>query len=223
MKLFPALLLSTMLSTAVWAQGATTTNESEVDTTQQEADASVMPATATVGEQAPDFSGITANGETFKLSEHKGSIVVLEWTNDGCPFVKKHYDSGNMQKLQKEATEKGVKWVRVISSAPGKQGHLDGLAATELAEEQGVAATATVLDSAGNIGRMYDAKTTPHMFVIDKEGKLQYAGAIDDDPGVDAAKTPDATNYVTAAITALEAGQVPDVQNTKAYGCSVKY
>jgi peroxiredoxin len=202
---------------------AKTADEAIASTVEAGEEALDLTAVAKVGSAAPDFTGTTADGTAFTLSEQSGKIVVLEWTNYGCPFVKKHYGSGNMQKLQKEATAEGVVWVRVISSAEGKQGYLNGPDALAMAAEQEMAATATILDASGAIGRLYDAKTTPHMFVIDKDGVLQYAGAIDDDPGVDPAKTPKAENYVVAAIDALQAGSVPSVQETRSYGCSVKY
>ena len=213
MKHLVALMAAAMLSAPALADHHT----------EGEAKEAVMAMKAEVGKPAPDFTGTTATGDTLTLSDHKGSIVVLEWTNHGCPFVKKHYSSGNMQSLQKAATADGVKWIRVISSAEGKQGHLSGEEALEMAEEQGAVPTATLLDASGDIGHLYDAKTTPHMYVIDQKGILQYAGAIDDNPSADPADIEGAKNYVTEALAAVKEGKTPATQFTKAYGCSVKY
>lgn len=176
-----------------------------------------------VGEAAPDFTGITSKGETVKLSDFKGKTVVLEWTNDGCPYVKKHYNSGNMQNLQKETTSDGVVWLTVISSAPGTQGHLEGPAADELNTSRGAAPTSIVLDADGKIGRLYDAKVTPHMYVINGEGVLTYMGAIDDKPTTDNADVESARNYILNALGQMAKGEKVDPSATRAYGCSVKY
>lgn len=178
-------------------------------------------ADAVPGEPAPAFTGLTASGETVSLSEFAGQTVVLEWTNHGCPYVVRHY-GGAMQGLQTEAAEDGVVWIQVISSAPGEQGHVDGETALALNEERGAGAAHTILDPDGTIGRAYDARTTPHMYVIDGEGVLQYAGGIDDQPRPrdgDPAPTP----YVALALDALAAGETPDPAATAPYGCSVKY
>ena len=180
-------------------------------------------AAPTVGEAAPAFTGKTATGVDFTLAEQKGKIVVLEWTNKGCPFVKKFYDSGKMQDLQKEATSEEVVWVTVLSSAEGKQGHMEAADALAHANAQGAAPSAIVLDAEGTIGKLYGAKTTPHMFVIDAEGVLQYAGAIDSNPSADPADIDTADNYVMAAIEAVKAGEAADPASTKPYGCGVKY
>jgi peroxiredoxin len=185
----------------------------------------VAPALAapTIGEPAPAFTATDSNGKTVKLEDQKGKLVVLEWTNDGCPFVQKHYNSGNMQKLQKQAAADGVVWYSVISSAPGKQGNVDGAAANKLTTDRGAAPAAVLLDSTGEIGKLYDASTTPHMFVIDKEGKLAYAGAIDSIPSPRESDIAEATNYVQQALDELTAGKPVSVATTKSYGCGIKY
>ncbi len=178
---------------------------------------------AKVGTAAPDFTAADIKGQSFHLSEHKGEIVVLEWTNDQCPFVKKHYNTGNMQKTQGEAIDKGVTWVSIISSAPGRQGHVSDAEALKIAEEKGSKASNIIRDESGDIGHLYDAKTTPHMFVIDKEGILVYAGAIDNNSSPREATIEGATNYVHEALSALEKGEMPAVSETAPYGCGVKY
>jgi peroxiredoxin len=180
-------------------------------------------AGVTVGEPAPDFTGTDTNGNQHSLSDFKGKNVVLEWSNHECPFVVKHYDSGNMQKLQKEATADGTIWLTIVSSADGKQGNLPPEEANKLMEKHGSKPTARILDTSGEIGKLYDAKTTPHMFVIDKEGVLVYKGAIDSDSSFKQEAIPGATNYVTAALDSLEAGEEIEVASTQPYGCSVKY
>lgn len=176
-----------------------------------------------IGQPAPAIEKTDANGNLFNLADHKNSLVVLEWHNHQCPFVVKFYKSGKMQELQKTYTDKGVKWVRVISSAPGKQGYVSAEEAIANAEEAGVHATATLLDSDGTIGKAYGAKTTPHMFVIDKAGNVVYAGAIDSIPTPDASKIAEAENYVVSALESLIAGEPVATATTQPYGCGVKY
>ncbi|MBB4658561.1 thioredoxin family protein [Parvularcula dongshanensis] len=189
--------------------------------------ASLLAGAATaaprVGQPAPDFSARTAEGQTVSLSDYEGKKVVLEWTNNECPFVKKHYDSGNMQALQRRATADGTVWLSVISSAPGKQGHVSGDRATELSAERKAAPTAILLDEDGEVGQLYAAKTTPHMFVIDETGTLRYAGAIDTIPSADIDDIPRAENYVSAALASLRNDQRVVTTQTQPYGCSVKY
>ncbi|MCI5060906.1 MAG: redoxin family protein [Alphaproteobacteria bacterium] len=180
-------------------------------------------AAPTVGEAAPNFTGIDSNGVEHSLSDFKGKTVVLEWSNHECPFVVKHYKPGNMQKLQKQATDDGVIWLTVVSSAEGKQGHTTGDEANKVIEEVGAHSTARILDESGEIGKLYDAKTTPHMFVIDQEGILAYAGAIDSDSRFSSDSIAGATNYVTAALEDLAASREVQTPSTKPYGCSVKY
>jgi peroxiredoxin len=175
------------------------------------------------GKAAPDFTAKASNGKTVKLSDYKGKTVVLEWLNYGCPFVKKHYESKNMQNLQKKYTGEGVVWISVISSAPGKQGYADAKQAEADKATHGSNATAILLDEKGEVGKAYGALTTPHMYVIDKSGKLVYQGAIDDKASTEVADVKAATNYVSAALDATKAGKPVAVSQTKAYGCGVKY
>lgn len=177
------------------------------------------------GTTAPDFtlSGINPKVKEVKLSELKGKIVVLEWLNHGCPFVKKHYESGNMPALQKKYVDQNVIWLSIISSAPGKQGHVDEKEALEEKAKHKSLATDILLDPNGVVGKLYGAKTTPHMFVINKEGVLVYQGAIDDKPDTDKASVLTATNYVAAALDEIIAGKKVSQSTTKAYGCGVKY
>ena len=180
-------------------------------------------AAAKVGETAPDFSVVDSNGKTHKLSDYKGKFVVLEWHNQGCPYVKKHYGSGNMQKLQKEWTAKGVVWLTIISSAPGKQGFVSAQEENAYLKQSGASPTAALLDPNGDVGRLYAAKTTPHMFVIDPKGTMVYNGAIDDKPTSDPNDLNGASNYVTAALSEATAGKIVSTSTTKPYGCTVKY
>jgi peroxiredoxin len=175
------------------------------------------------GEPAPDFTLTDTNGKSHSLAEHKGKYVVLEWFNYECPFVVKHYESKNMQKLQEEYTGKDVVWLAINSSAEGKQGQYAADEMNKLASERGVKATALLLDSDGKVGKQYGAKTTPHMYVIDPKGTLIYQGAIDDNPSADQEDVATAKNYVKAALDADMAGQPVAYPTTKSYGCSVKY
>lgn len=175
------------------------------------------------GAMAPDFTLTDAAGKSHTLSSYKGKWVVLEWVNYDCPFVKKHYDSGNMQKLQKAALDKGAVWFSINSSAPGKQGHFEGAALTKRIADAKAAPAAYLIDADGKVGMEYKAKTTPTMFVINPEGKVVYAGAIDDKASTDQEDVPTATNYVTAALEAGMAGKVVQTSSTRSYGCGVKY
>ena len=176
-----------------------------------------------IGKPAPEFTLTDTTGKSHSLSDFKGKTVVLEWINHGCPFVVKHYSSGNMQKLQTDATGKGVVWLSICSSAPGKQGHMTAADAVKKSEEVGSKATAYLVDEDGKVGKLYDAKSTPEMYVINKEGVLVYHGAIDDKKSTDAADIAGAKNYVTAALNEVLAGKPVTTPSTKAYGCSVKY
>lgn len=172
----------------------------------------------------PDFSGKDVlSGKEFSLKDHKGKIVVLEWTNHQCPFVKKHYASGNMQALQKELTEKGVVWVSINSSAKGKEGYVSEDEAKKVVADAKAAPSYKLLDAEGTIGKQFGAKTTPHMFVIGKDGALAYAGAIDSDSSANPDKIAGATNYVRQAVTELLDGKPVSEASTQSYGCSVKY
>jgi peroxiredoxin len=184
--------------------------------------AGARPA-AVVGEPAPAFTLTDTNGRTRSLHALEGSTVVLEWWNYECPFVGKHYGSGNMQKLQKEWTAKGVVWLTISSSAPGKQGYVDAAKANAWMKDKGAAPTAVLLDHDGKVGRAYGAKTTPHMFVIDPKGTVVYAGGIDDKPSTDQADIATAKNFVSAALAEVMAGRPVTMAVSQPYGCSVKY
>ena len=176
-----------------------------------------------VGEAAPDFAGTDSNGKAHKLSDYRGKVVVLEWHNQGCPYTKKHYDTGNMQKLQKDWTAKGVVWLTIISSAPGEQGYVTAEQENEYLKKTNSTPTAALLDPSGAIGHLYGAKTTPHMYVINPNGRLVYEGAIDNKSTADAADIAGATNWVQAALTEVAAGKQVATPVTRPYGCSVKY
>jgi peroxiredoxin len=178
---------------------------------------------AVVGTPAPAFTLVDTYGRTYQLSELRGKYVVLEWLNHGCPFIRKHYNSGNMQRLQKEYTTKGVVWLSVISSAPGKEGYTTAEQANALTAEKGGAATAVLFDTDGTVGHAYGARTTPHMFVIDPEGVLIYNGAIDNRRSADVADIEGAQNYVAAALDEAMSGRPVTIATTQPYGCSVKY
>lgn len=180
-------------------------------------------AAARVGNPAPEFTGTDSHGQTQNLSDYRGKYVVLEWTNNGCPFTRKQYDSGNMQKLQKEWTARGVVWLTILSSAPGKQGYMSAAQENAYIDRVHADPTAAILDPSGAIGRLYDAKTTPDMYVIDPSGKLIYSGAIDDHPTTDVSDIPVSKNYVSAALTDAMAGRAVTPDYTRPYGCSVKY
>lgn len=178
----------------------------------------------TSGTPAPTFTlqGTNTQG-SVNLADYKGKIVVLEWLNHGCPFVRKHYDSGNMQALQKKYTSQNVVWFSIISSAPGKQGHVDAAGAMKDRTQFKSSATDVLLDPEGKVGQMYEAKTTPHMYIIDKNGVLVYQGAIDDKPDTDRDSVKIAKNYVSTSLDEVIAGKKVSQPATKSYGCSVKY
>lgn len=180
-------------------------------------------AAVEIGEKVPDFQLRADDGKFYKLSKFKGKTIVLEWLNHGCPFVRKHYDSGNMTSLQEKYTDKGVVWLSIISSAEGKQGHVDMSGAFRDKQEYKSKATHILLDPSGETGQAYGAKTTPHMYVIDESGILKYAGAIDSIPSADQSDIKKATNYVAAALDQVLLGKEVKVATSKAYGCSVKY
>jgi peroxiredoxin len=182
-----------------------------------------VAAAPVLGQPAPAFQAVDANGKTRSLAEFRGKTVVLEWTNEGCPYVKKHYDAGAMQKLQGQATKDGVVWLTIISSAPGTQGYLTGPQAKAWKARAKAASTEVLLDPTGVVGRAYDAKTTPHMYVVDKTGKLVYMGGIDDKASASPASLEGAKNYVVAALADVKAGRAVAQPATRPYGCSVKY
>ena len=164
-----------------------------------------------------------SNGIEHSLAQYRGKFVVLEWTNDGCPYVGKHYGTGNMQALQKKYVDQGVVWLSIISSAPGRQGYADGARANKLTQERNAAPSAVLLDPDGTIGQVYGAKTTPHMYVVDPEGTLLYMGGIDSIPTANWDDVPKADNYVSAALDEALAGTPVSKAVTRPYGCSVKY
>ena len=178
---------------------------------------------ARVGDPAPDFTGTASDGKTYRLADYRGKYVVLEWHNNGCPYVGKQYNSGNMQRLQKEWTARGVVWFTILSSAPGKQGYVTAGAENDYLARMHAAPTAALLDPAGTIGHLYNAKTSPHMIVINPQGVVIYDGAIDDKPTTDLADVPGATNYVSLALEQSMAGKQVATPVTRPYGCSVKY
>lgn len=178
---------------------------------------------ARVGEAAPAFTATDSHGQPQSLDKYKGKYVVLEWHNQGCPYTRKHYQSGNMQELQHEWTAKGVAWFTVISSAPGTQGYMTADRENSYVSQVHAAPTGVLLDPQGKLGRMYGARTTPQMFVIDPNGKLIYEGAIDDRPTTDLQDVKGADNYVNDALTAAMAGKPVAKPFTRSYGCSVKY
>jgi len=185
--------------------------------------APLLIAAAKVGDAAPDFTATASSGKTYRLSSNLGKYVVLEWHNNGCPYVGKQYNSGNMQRLQKEWTAKGVVWLTILSSAPGKQGYVTASEENGYLEKMHAAPTAALLDPSGEIGHLYDAKTSPQMVVINPQGIVIYDGAIDDKPTTDLADIPGATNYVNLALEEAMAGKKIETPATRPYGCSVKY
>ncbi len=204
--LFYALCASTLLTLVVSAQ----TDETPL---------------AAIGQPAPNFTLVGGDGKKHSLAHYKekGKFIVLEWTNPGCPFVHKFYDSGTMQHLQKTETAKGVIWIRINSSAPGKEGNQTVAAIAPYEKANHVASTVTLLDPDGKVGHLYGARNTPQMFVIDPKGILIYAGGIDDQPSADPADIATAKNYVTTALDEAMAGKPVTTPTAPPYGCSVKY
>jgi len=180
-------------------------------------------AKVTIGESAPDFTLVDSNGKSQTLSQYKGKIVVLEWNNPGCPFVHKHYESGNIPKQQADATAAGVVWLTINSGATGKQGHVDGAGANAFIAQYHAKPSAYLLDADGKVGHLYDAKTTPHMYVIDQSGVLRYMGGIDSIASTDKNDIAKATQYVPQALGEIAAGNAVSVTTSQPYGCGVKY
>jgi hypothetical protein len=180
-------------------------------------------AAPVVGQPAPNFKLADTNGKPVTLADFRGKTVVLEWSNPECPFVKKHYSSGNMQKAQAAAARDGVVWLTINSSAPGKQGHVNGGQAKSFVAKAGARPAAYLLDPRGVVGKVYAAKTTPHMYIVNKAGTLVYAGGIDDKPTPNPADVNGARNHVLAALSELKAGKPVSVATSRPYGCSVKY
>ena len=183
----------------------------------------IRAQSARVGAQAPQFTATDSQGRTQALAENRGKYVVLEWHNQGCPYTRKHYVSGNMQELQKMWTGKGVVWFTVISSSPGTQGYVTAGEENEYLKKMHASPTAALLDPDGQIGHLYGAKTTPEMYVIDPDGKLIYEGAIDNRPTPDVSDIKGAENYVNQALTDAMSGKPVAKSYTRSYGCSVKY
>ena len=185
--------------------------------------AAVWAAAVKPGAPAPAFTAPDISGRMVNLGQYAGQIVILEWTNDGCPFVQKHYDSANMQTLQRRYTREGNIWLTIASSAPGEEGYVTPSAAqADLARWQ-AAPTDYLLDPDGMVGHLYDARATPHMVVIDRGGRIAYMGAIDDTPSTRLADVKTAKNYLVAALDEIAAGKPVTVASTRAYGCSIKY
>jgi peroxiredoxin len=184
---------------------------------------SAAGAAPQIGQAAPDFTAVDSKGNTVRLNDYRGKIVVLEWTNADCPYTRKHYSSGNMQGVQALAEKNGIVWLTLISSAPGKQGYVNGAAADALTVSRHAVPTAVLMDSAGTVARLYAAKTTPHMFVIDKDGTLKYMGGFDSLATTDEADIPRAEPYLKEAMLAVAAGNSVAHPVTKPYGCSIKY
>ncbi|WP_136162628.1 redoxin domain-containing protein [Sphingomonas flavalba] len=182
-----------------------------------------LAAQQTTGAPARDFKLTNANGQVVQLSNYRGKTVVLEWHNPGCPFVQKHYDAGNMQKTQAAAHRDGAVWLTINSGAPGKQGHMTGAAAKALIAKEKAQPTEYLIDERGVVGKTYAAKTTPHMYIIDGDGKLVYQGGIDDKPTTDKADIATARNHVLAALGEMKAGKAISVAESRPYGCAVKY
>ena len=176
-----------------------------------------------IGAAAPDFTATDTKGNAVHLADYRGKTVVLEWTNADCPYTRKHYGSGNMQSVQALAQSSGIVWLSVISSAPGKQGYVNGPAADELTKVRKAVPTSVLLDPSGTVARLYDAKTTPHMFVIDGQGTLRYMGGIDSIATADTADISRAEPYLKEAMLAVAQGQPVQHAVTKPYGCSIKY
>ncbi len=187
------------------------------------APAATLSAKPEIGQPAPSFTAPDWDGKIRSLEEFRGKTVVLEWTNHECPFVVKHYKGRNMQAQQQEASEGGVVWITVNSSAPGKQGHVDGVRARAIMAEQGAGQYTYLLDPEGTLGRAYGALVTPHMYIIDGEGILRYNGAIDSIRSSDPADIPRAVQYVREGLKRLAAGDAPDPATTQPYGCTIKY
>ena len=185
--------------------------------------ASPLTAAQRTGAMAQDFKLTDVNGKTVQLSQFRGKTVVLEWHNPGCPFVSKHYNSGNMQMTQKAARQQGAVWLTINSGAKGKQGHMSGAEAKALIAKQNVQSSNYLFDTRGVVGKAYGAKTTPHMYIIDDAGILVYQGGIDDKPTANPADIKDARNHVLAALGEIKSGDRVSVAQSRPYGCSVKY
>jgi hypothetical protein len=216
-KVVIALIAAVILAGLAWTIAA---NMAEADRTETFANALKEPA---VGRPAPVFTLTDTNGKQQKLADFKGEYVVLEWVNFGCPFVNKHYGSGNMQAVQKKAVDRGVVWLSVCSSAEGKEGHMEAAEWNKEMAARKMSSTAVLIDESGDVGKSYGAKTTPHMYIINPDGVLIYKGAIDDKPSTNKDDIPGARNYVLEALDESMAGKPVSMASTTPYGCSVKY
>ena len=217
LKFALTLCAALLLSGPARAQDAATASPAANDVTVP------LNNTAGIGAPAPAFTATDSNGKTVSLSDYAGKIVVLEWTNHQCPYVRKMYDTGTMQQWQKDAAAKGIVWLMVQSGAKGKQGYVDGEGANKILANENAAPAAYLLDPDGALGRLYSAQVSPHMFIIDQNGTLVYNGAIDDQPSVNHSTVKTANNYVKAALADLEAGEPVKIATSKPYGCAVKY
>lgn len=215
-KLTTLLILALVAIAAVWAYADEKMPAKTMEATH-------TGAMAAIGKAAPDFKLMDPSGTEHSLSEYQGKYVVLEWVNFDCPFVRKFYGSGTMQKLQEEMTKDGVVWLSICSSAPGMQGNFSGEALTDRIKQENLHSTAYLIDADGTVGHMYGAKTTPHMFVINPKGELVYAGAMDNKPSTKPEDIEGATNYVRATFASLKSGKAIEKSATEPYGCSVKY
>ncbi len=186
-------------------------------------DVALARDTVQPGQSAPDFATVDSHGKPVTLASFKGKIVILEWNNPGCPYVRKHYGAGNMQSLQKEATSRGVVWLTINSGPPGAQGHVNGIEAEQYVADRKASPTAYLLDPDGKVGRAFGATVTPHMFVIDSNGKIAYMGGIDDKPTANQDDIKSARNYVREAFTAVLTGQSVKTTSARPYGCQIKY
>jgi peroxiredoxin len=184
---------------------------------------SAANAAPQIGQLAPEFSAQDSKGNSVTLNQYRGKTVVLEWTNADCPYTRKHYNSGNMQSVQAEAQKAGIVWLSIVSSAPGKDGYVNGAEADALTASRHAAPSAVLLDPTGTVARLYSAKTTPHMFVIDKNGNLRYMGGIDSIASADPEDIAKAEPYLKEAMLAVESGGKPAHAVTRPYGCSIKY
>ena len=217
------IIMNLCILVSAFAFGALVARWNADDSTSLNAASSAVSNGVTINQQAPNFTLEDDKGDLVSLYDYKGKLVVLEWKNHLCPFVKKHYTSNNMQTLQKSVVDQGGIWLSIISSAPGKQGYVTGEESQQVVRDEGSHATAVLLDKRGTVGKLYQAKATPHMVVINKDGNLVYQGAIDSNRSADPADIPISINYISQAVAELEANTPVSVSETRAYGCSIKY
>jgi peroxiredoxin len=185
--------------------------------------ATAARAAAELNKPAPAFAAVDTNGHKVSLADFRGKTVILEWTNHDCPYVRRHYGLGNMQALQKEASAAGAVWLSVISSAPGTQGHVSPAEANQLTKSRGAAPAKVLIDESGAVGRLYAAQVTPHMYIVDPNGTLVYRGGIDDHPTPFGELKKGTRNFVRLALADMKAGTKIKHDDTRPYGCTVKY